>query len=76
VHHWTFSKAHTDPWFAHSFQPSVCIWLDKKLCTKQTGVIQNHKNEHVCSIWQGEARHRNYKRLKPGSGQAYDLSSD
>jgi hypothetical protein len=27
-------------------------------------------------IGQGEARHRKYKRLKLGGGQAYDRSSD
>jgi hypothetical protein len=39
-------------------------------------VIQNHGNEHVRGIEQGEARHRKYKTLKLGGGQAYDRSSD
>jgi hypothetical protein len=43
-----------------------------KLCRKQAEVIQNHKNERVHIIEQGEARHRKYKRLKLGGGQAYD----
>jgi hypothetical protein len=43
---------------------------------QQTEVIQNHENEHVCGPGQGEARHRKYKRLKLGGGQAYDRSSD
>jgi hypothetical protein len=30
----------------------------------------------ILSIGQGEARHRKYKRLKLGGGQAYDRSSD
>jgi hypothetical protein len=30
MHHWKFSKVHTDPRFAHGFQPSVCIRLDNK----------------------------------------------
>jgi hypothetical protein len=47
-----------------------------KLCRQQAEVIQNHENEHVPSIRQGEARHRKYKRLKLGGGQAYDLSSN
>jgi hypothetical protein len=47
-----------------------------KLCRQQAEVIQNHENEHVCGIGQGEARHRKYKRLKFGSGQAYDHSND
>jgi hypothetical protein len=33
-------------------------------------------NENVRTIGQGEARHRKYKRLKLGGGQAYDRSSD
>jgi hypothetical protein len=37
---------------------------------------QNHENEHVRGTGQGEARHRKYKRLKLGGGQAYDRSSD
>jgi hypothetical protein len=40
-----------------------------KLCKRQAEVIQNHENEHVCSIAQGEARHRKYKRLKLRGGQ-------
>ncbi|PNF22596.1 hypothetical protein B7P43_G12673 [Cryptotermes secundus] len=47
-----------------------------KLCRQQAEVIQNHDNENVRNIGQGEARHRKYKRLKLGGGQAYDRSSD
>jgi hypothetical protein len=47
-----------------------------ELCRKQAEVIWNHENEHVRGIRQGEARHRKYKRLKLGAGQAYDHSSD
>jgi hypothetical protein len=36
-------------------------------------VIDNHENEDVCSIRQGEARHRKYKRLKLGGGQGLNL---
>jgi hypothetical protein len=43
---------------------------------QQAEVIQNHDNENDRNIGQGEARHRNYKRLKFGGGQAYDRSSD
>jgi hypothetical protein len=39
-------------------------------------VIQNHDNENVRNIGQGEARYRKYKMLKLGGGQAYDRSSD
>jgi hypothetical protein len=47
-----------------------------KLCRQQAEVTQNHENEHVRSIGQGKARHRTYKSIKLGNGQAYDLSSD
>jgi hypothetical protein len=47
-----------------------------KLCRQQTEVIQNHENEHVRGIGQGEAIRIGYKRLKLGGGQAYDRSSD
>jgi hypothetical protein len=47
-----------------------------KMCRQQTQVIENHENEHVRSTGQGEARHRKYKRLKLGDGQAHNCSSD
>jgi hypothetical protein len=47
-----------------------------KLFRQQAEVIQNHENECVHSREQSKARHRKYKRLKLGSGQAYDVSSD
>jgi hypothetical protein len=46
-----------------------------KLCRQQAVVIQNHCNENVRNIGQGEANHRKYQRLKLGDGQAYDRSS-
>jgi formate dehydrogenase maturation protein FdhE len=46
-----------------------------QLCRQQAEVIQNHSNENVRNIGQGEANHRKYKRLKLGGGQAYDRSS-
>jgi hypothetical protein len=48
----------------------------KKLCRQQAEVIQNYENEHVRYIGLREARHRKYKRLKLGGGQAYDRLSD
>jgi hypothetical protein len=39
------------------------------LCRQQTEIIQNRENEHARGIGQGEARHREYKRLKLGDGQ-------
>jgi hypothetical protein len=47
-----------------------------KLCRTQGEVILNHVNPNVLGIGQGEARHRKYKRLKLGGGQAYDRSAD
>jgi hypothetical protein len=47
-----------------------------KLCRKQAEVIQNLENANVRNIGQDEPRHTKYKRLKLGSGQAYDCSSD
>jgi hypothetical protein len=47
-----------------------------KLCRQQSEVIQNHDNENVRNVGQGETRHRKYKRLKLGGGQKYDRSSD
>jgi hypothetical protein len=47
-----------------------------ELCMQQAEVILNHDNGNVRYIGQSEARHRKYKRLKLGGGQAYDRSSD
>jgi hypothetical protein len=46
----------------------------RKLCRKQAEVVRNYENEHVYSIGQGEARHRKYKKLYLGCGQAYGRS--
>jgi hypothetical protein len=46
-----------------------------KLCRRQAEIILNHENPNVRAIGQGEPRHRKYKRLKLGGGQAYDRSS-
>jgi hypothetical protein len=50
----------------------------KKSCRQQAEVIQNHENENVRYIGQGEAPHRkyekSYKRLKLGGGHVYDCS--
>jgi hypothetical protein len=46
------------------------------LCRTQAELILNHVNASVRGIGQGEARHRKYKKLKPGGGQAYDRSAD
>jgi hypothetical protein len=54
--------------------PYVYDYITKS-CRQQAEVIQNHENENVRYIGQGEARHRKYKRLKFGSGHVYDCSS-
>jgi hypothetical protein len=46
-----------------------------KFCRQQADFV-NHASEHFRSIGQGEAKHRKYKMLKLGGGQAYDRSSD
>jgi hypothetical protein len=51
--------------------PYVCDYMTK-LCRQQEEVIQNHENEHVSGIGQGEATHRTYNRYKPFGGQGYD----
>jgi hypothetical protein len=47
----------------------------KQLCRQKAQVIQNHENENVRYIGQGEAQHRKCKRLKLGGGYVYDRSS-
>jgi hypothetical protein len=47
-----------------------------KLCRMQVEVIPNHRNPIVCDTGQGESMCRKYKRLKLGSSQVYDCSSD
>jgi hypothetical protein len=74
-HHRQFSKAHTGSRVAHGFQTSGRDYITK-LCRQQAEVIQNHENENVRNIAQGEVRHRINKRLKLSGGQAYDRSSD
>jgi hypothetical protein len=46
----------------------------RKSCRQQAEVVENHENEKVRYIGQGEARHRKYKRLKLGGGRVYDRS--
>jgi hypothetical protein len=58
-----------------SFQHSEPIQTLTKLCRQQAEVIQNHENEHVRGIGQGEARHRKYNSHQLRGGQAYDRSS-
>jgi hypothetical protein len=55
--------------------PCVYVYIIK-LCEQPAEVKPNNENEHVHGIGQGKARHRKYKRLKLGGGQAYDCSGD
>jgi hypothetical protein len=60
-------------------QPVQCLWLSKFLTymsRTQAEVILNHVNSNMHGIEDEEARHRNYKRLKLGGGQAYDRSAN
>jgi hypothetical protein len=54
--------------------PYVYDYITKSI-RQLAEVIQNHENENVCYIGQGEARHKKYKRLKLGGGHVYDCSS-
>jgi hypothetical protein len=74
--HWKFSKVHTGPRFAHAFHLPYVYDYITKLCRKQAEDTQNHENKHILIIGEGGARHRKYKKLKLGGGQAYDRSSD
>jgi hypothetical protein len=47
-----------------------------QMIRQQAEVIQNHDNENVRTIGQGEARHRKYRRLNLGGRQTYERSSD
>jgi hypothetical protein len=49
-----------------AFQIPYVFYYITKLCRQQAEVSQNHENENVRYIGQGEARHRKYKRLKLG----------
>jgi hypothetical protein len=40
--------------------PYVCDYITK-LCRQQAEVIQNHENENLRNIGQGEPQHKNYE---------------
>jgi hypothetical protein len=75
-HHWKCSKAHNDSRFAYGFQLPYIYDYIIKFFRQQAEVIQNHENENVRKIGQGEPRHRKNKGIKLGGGQAYDRSSE
>jgi hypothetical protein len=55
--------------------PHTSIYIIK-LNRQQAEVIKNHENDYVRGTGQGEARHRKYKRLQLGGGQAYYRSTE
>jgi hypothetical protein len=59
---------------AGSSKTSVVVCQTTGYHNPKDGNINTHR--HVCIIRQGEIRNRKYKRLKHGSGEAYDRSSD
>jgi hypothetical protein len=59
----------------HRFYVSLYIYRQQNI-EQAAEVIQNHENENVSYIGQGEARYRKCKRLKLGGGHMYDYSSD
>jgi hypothetical protein len=65
---------HTSPRIARVFKLPYIYDYITKLCRAQAEVILNYVNSNIRG--QGEARHRKYKRLKLGGGQAYNSSAD
>jgi hypothetical protein len=51
----------------------VCEYTIAKLCWTQAEVILNHVNPNVRDIGR-EVRHRRYRKLKLGFGQAYETA--
>jgi hypothetical protein len=58
-----------------AFQVPYVYDYIRKSCRQKAEVIENHENENIGYIGQGEARHRKYKRLKLGGSHVYDRSS-
>jgi hypothetical protein len=47
-----------------------------ELCMQRAEIVQNRENVIFLNISQSEDRHRKYKRLKLGGGQAHDPSKN
>jgi hypothetical protein len=47
-----------------------------ELCRTQAEAILNRVDPNILGIGYGEDRHRKYRRLKLGGGQAYDCSAN
>jgi hypothetical protein len=54
----------------------ICIQLYNQVFRQETQVIQSHLKCFVQNIGQGKAWHKNCKKLKLRSDQAYNCSSD
>jgi hypothetical protein len=55
-----------------AFQVPYAYDYVTKLYRRQAEIIQNHENENVIIIGQGETPLRKYSRLKLGGGHMYD----
>jgi hypothetical protein len=66
----TLEQQHGHRFMMIARESSIMLFLLLLLLLHLLEVIQNHVNENVRNIGQGEAR------LKLGGGQAYDRSSD
>jgi hypothetical protein len=63
LHHWKFSKVHTDPQFAQGFQPSPCLLLYNKIVQSTNRSHTNHEKEHVRCKGKVEASIENIRGL-------------
>jgi hypothetical protein len=70
-----FSRRTSVRYMHVAFQTPYVYDYITKSCRQQAEVIQNLENENVRYIGQGEARHRQYERLKLGGGHVCDVSS-
>jgi hypothetical protein len=68
LHHYQFPRRTPDRDLHMAFKILYVYDYITKLCRQQAEVIQNHDNQNVPNIGQGEPR--------LGGGQAYDRSSD
>jgi hypothetical protein len=73
THHGKFSKEHTSLRLHTVFNVPYVYDYITKLCRKQAEATQNHENDRVRSMRQGETRYIRYKCLKFGSDQVYNI---
>jgi hypothetical protein len=70
------SQAHTRPRVARSFQNSLPALVYNSIMQDKGRSNLKHVNRNAYAIGQGETKHKNYKRVKLESGQAYGRSVD